>query len=296
MGQFISAPNIVREIENRYPVADRVEQQHRHSCDQKNPPRSVAGQAFQIAADRSLRQLRVVDPNPFARPAEAEPEKQGANRSDNGHGASPRLRHPRYGHVAPRDAPAQPVGISAAEPSGKEIHQRLQQHEGHQTAHISEEHPVGGKRIAYLRIGRHHPEQRGIGDVDHRIDHHHGRIGDIGPRQFPRHPEIGSPERQHSDRGEGKGTPQQVRTITPPSAAGTIRQQAHDGIVERIPDTGHQEHGPGGSRRDAEHLGVEKEQIHAEYLPEHARSHVPETVSDLLPECDAVFHRLFFLS
>jgi len=59
-------------------------------------------QAFQVAADRSLRQLRVVDPNPFARPAEAEPEKQGANRSDNGHGASPRLRHPP---IWPRRSP-----------------------------------------------------------------------------------------------------------------------------------------------------------------------------------------------
>ena len=294
MRQFISAPDVVGEIEDRHPVADRIEQQHRHSRHQEYPPRSVAGQAFQVAADRSFGLLCIVDPDPLARPAEAEPEKQGAEHPDNGHGAGPRLGHARYSYVASGDAFVQQVRIPAAEPPGKEIHQRLQQHESHQAADIGEEHPVGRERIARLRIGRHHPEQRGIRDIDHRIDHHHGRIGDVGPHQFPRHPEIGSPERQHPDHGERHGSPQQIRAVTSPTAAGAVRQQAHDGIVERIPNAGHQEHGPGSGRRDAEHLGIEKEQIHAEYLPEHTRSHVPEAVSDLFPECDVVFHRSVF--
>ena len=294
MRQFIGAPDIVREIEDRHPVADRIEQQHRHSRDQKNPPGSIAGQAFQVTTDRAFRLLRIVVPNPLARPAEAEPEEQCAKSPDNGHGAGPRLRHARYGYVAPGNAFIQHVGLPAAEPSGKEIHQRLQQHEGHQTADISEEHPVRRERIAQFRIRRHHPEQRSIRDIDQRIDHHHGRIGNVGPHQFSRHPEIGRPKRQHSDRGERQGAPKQIRTVTPPPAASAVRQQAHDGIVERIPDAGHQKHGSGSGRRDAEHPGIEKEQIHAEYLPEHARSHVPEAVSDLLPECDVVFHRSVF--
>ena len=141
-------------------------------------------------------------------------------------------------------------------------------------------------------IGCHDAEQRGIGDVDERVDHHHQRIGHIGvDRPGARRP-VGRQKKEDSAHPERQGAPQQIGSELAPSAVRPVGNGPENGIVHRIPDPRNEEHRPDNRGRKSEDVGIEEEQIHAEELPEHRRCRISQAVSDLLLQSDfTVFHR-----
>ena len=165
--------------------------------------------------------------------------------------------------------------------AGKSVDHRHEQQQGHETADVGKEHAVGGEHVSLLRVGTHHAQQRGIGHVDGRVDHHHQRIGDVGIDDLAREAEVGCDEGEEADQAEGNGQIEQVGTEFTPTAVRAVGHDAHDGVEGGIPDTGDQEHGAHHGSGETKNVGIEDHQVRAEEFPEHGRGHIAKTVTDL---------------
>lgn len=235
---------------------------------EQDPPRPVVQQVFQVFAQRMA--FGMYGLHPLACPAVRTEEKCDRYRRQYGRGRLPaRLR------VA---APAEPS------------HQRFDGQQCQDAAAEGEDHPVGGECRAGLGVVGDDSQQRSVGDVDERVDHHHHSVGNIGVDQLPGHPEARSSESQYARHAEGDGEPQQVGPEFPPAALCPVGQYPDDRIDERVPETGDEEHRADGRGREPEDVRVEEEQVGTEKFPEHRGSGIAEPVADLFAEFDLCIH------
>ena len=260
--------DVVFKVVHRRAVADRIEHQRSDSRAEQNPPRMVVEEVAHVVLQRCLFFLDGF--HPFLCPRKAAEEQHDAHHGDDDDRHQPPvlLRH-RVGTV-----PAEGVR-----------HGHKQQ-EGDEAADVGEHHAERRKRAALLRVGAHYAQQRCVGHVDARIDHHHQRVGDVGVDQLARLAEGRGIERKHADEPERNGEEEQVGAELSPAARRAVGDDADNGVEHRVPHAGDEEHRPHHSRRKPEHVGIENHQVGAEQLPEHRGSHVAQPVTDFFFEFD----------
>jgi hypothetical protein len=104
--------------------------------------------------------------------------------------------------------------------------------------------------------------------------------------------QLRSGESKNTNQCKRNGKIQQIRTKFPPAGLCAIGNHSHDRIESRIPYPGNQKHGSYHGSRQAEYIGIKNHQIGPEQFPEHGRSHIAQSVTDLLFQCNHGSHSI----
>lgn len=134
----------------------------------------------------------------------------------------------------------------------------------------------------------HDPHEGGVGDIDESVSQHHGRIGDVGIDQFSGRVEIRPDKHEKPDEAIRYGTHKEVDPEFSPACYGAVRNRSHDGIRDGIDNPRDQEHGTDGRRRQADDIGVVKQEEDSERLEKKVGGGIPEGISGFLHPAELI--------
>ena len=216
------------EEEGNDGVADGIEEVERDDAAQQNPPRAVAKQGAEVAANRHVGH----GTQPFARQGESEEEKDEAGSTHHHHCPLPTVGVARF---------------KCQSLSGVEVAaERFPAGQYDERTTVGKEHTIGGKDGFLVGVGRHHTEHRTIRHVDGRVDGHHEQIGHVSPNGFDRFARIGGSEEQHTGDGKRSSHPKQIGAVLTPAGLRAVGQYAHHRVAHGVPNARHQHKGGSG--------------------------------------------------
>ena len=158
------------------------------------------------------------------------------------------------------------------------------EHRNQQPATERTHEPIAGQQRALGGAGGHHAHERGVGDVDGRVQHHHQGIGHPGVDQLAGVVEVRVREHQIAHEAVRESHPEQVRAIFSVPSIGPVCQRTHEWIVHGIPELRDEKQRSHRRRRDAEDVRVVVEQKDVEGLEEEIGGRVAERVAELFVE------------
>ncbi len=176
----------------------------------------------------------------------------------------------------------------------EKLHKHRYAHTNGKTAEVGHEHARGCEHGDFMCVARKRRVERTIGHIHKSIAHGQPHICNISISKRTRE---AVPETEYGETGQGDASEHKVSTVFAEARIMLVYERTYDRIPYHIDNAHYKEHHCRHGWVEAEHIGVEKQQIHADCLINQILGEVARAKADALQPrqlvkavCFSVFH------